>query len=286
MQPGKRVFSSFTNLVLNLFSSIHHLPLSQVRTPELKLAFDHLAKFDEDGTPVPLPRTIKVRIKNILNLMYDYALSNDLITQNYARSFALPKEEVVKASTPEKEHISFTDAEVAAIEQIIDTNPAMQILYIQFYSGWRPDELLDMLVKNVNLEERWFKGGSKTEAGKDRIVPIHPKIFPYVKQNYIRAKETDNEYLFTKVPTKGNNDTHYSYHQYYRLFVKTRDELGLNPDHRPHDGRVYFATTAKKSGVDEYALKEIMGHRITDVTESRYVKRDLAWLAKELKKIQ
>lgn len=270
----------------NYISSIHHLPLSQVRTPELKLAFDHLAKFDEDGTPVPLPRTIKVRIKNILNLMYDYALSNDLITQNYARSFALPKEEVVKASTPEKEHISFTDAEVAAIEQIIDTNPAMQILYIQFYSGWRPDELLDMRVKNVNLEERWFKGGSKTEAGKDRIVPIHPKIFPYVKQNYLRAKETDNEYLFTKVPAKGNNDTHYSYHQYYRLFVKARDELGLNPDHRPHDGRVYFATTAKKSGVDEYALKEIMGHRIADVTESRYVKRDLAWLAKELKKIQ
>lgn len=269
----------------NYISSIHDLPLSKVRTPELKLAFDQLAQFDEEGNPVPLPRTIKARIKNVLNLMYDYALSNDLVTQNYARSFSLPKNDVINATTPQKEHINFTDEEVAAIKEVIDINPAMEILYIQLYSGWRPEELLDMRVENVNLDEQWFKGGSKTDAGKDRIVPIHPKILPYVTRNYLRAKETGNEYLFTKAPTKSNHDTHYTYFQYYRLFTKARDDLKLNHDHRPHDGRVYFATLAKKSGIDEYALKRILGHKISDVTESRYVKRDLNWLSEELRKI-
>lgn len=60
-------------------SSIHWMPLNQVRTPELKLAFDTLANYDDDGNELPLPRTVKVRVKNVLNLMYDYALSNDLV---------------------------------------------------------------------------------------------------------------------------------------------------------------------------------------------------------------
>lgn len=38
--------------------------------------------------------------------------------------------------------------------------------------------------------------------------------------------------------------------------------------------------------VDEYALRRMLGHRINDVTEAYYVKRDLAWLRSEILKIE
>lgn len=62
--------------------------------------------------------------------------------------------------------------------------------------------------------------------------------------------------------------------------------MGLNPEHRAHDGRVHFVTQAKRYGVDEYAIKYIVGHSISDITESVYTKRDLNWLMTEIEKIK
>ena len=46
-----------------------------------------------------------------------------------------------------------------------------------------------------------------------------------------------------------------TYSRYQKGFGKVRDELKLNPEHRPHDGRKHFVMMAKKGGVDEYAIK-------------------------------
>lgn len=55
--------------------------------------------------------------------------------------------------------------------------------------------------------------------------------------------------------------------------------------HRAHDPRVQFITQAKKFGVDEYAIKYIVGHQISDITERVYTKRDAEWLKNEIEKI-
>ena len=41
----------------------------------------------------------------------------------------------------------------------------------------------------------------------------------------------------------------------------------------------------QKAGVDEYVIKLLVGHKITDITESTYTKRDIEWLRTELEKI-
>lgn len=38
--------------------------------------------------------------------------------------------------------------------------------------------------------------------------------------------------------------------------------------------------------VDEYAIKYMVGHQITDITEKVYTRRDPSWLAEEIRKIQ
>ena len=69
----------------------------------------------------------------------------------------------------------------------------------------------------------------------------------------------------------------------YKELIK---ELKLNPEHRPHDGRKHFITLAKEAGVDEYAIKLIVGHKIMDITERVYTTRNIIWLHKELVNIK
>ena len=76
-----------------------------------------------------------------------------------------------------------------------------------------------------------------------------------------------------------------TYDKYAKRFTKIVTELNLNEDHRPHDPRTTFVTMAKKAKVDEYVIKRLAGHKITDITEAVYTKRDLEWLRSELEKI-
>lgn len=82
------------------------------------------------------------------------------------------------------------------------------------------------------------------------------------------------------------NSLKMTYDKYSNRVCKIRDLLKLNPDHRAHDGRNHFITMAKKAGIDEYALKYIVGHAIQDVTERVYTQREISWLIEEMQKIK
>lgn len=55
--------------------------------------------------------------------------------------------------------------------------PDIDLILIQCYSGWRPRELCYLRLEDIDLNARTFTGGLKTDAGKNRVVPIHPRIF-------------------------------------------------------------------------------------------------------------
>ncbi|WP_147357514.1 hypothetical protein [Enterocloster lavalensis] len=76
-----------------------------------------------------------------------------------------------------------------------------------------------------------------------------------------------------------------TYDKYRHRFDKVIQELHMNPHHRPHDPRITFVTMAKKSEVDEYAIKAMVGHMVKDITESTYTVRDIEWLLADLEKI-
>ena len=77
-----------------------------------------------------------------------------------------------------------------------------------------------------------------------------------------------------------------TYDKYQQRLYKIRDMLKLNPEHKAHDGRMHFATQAKKYGLDEYAIKYIVGHSINDTTEKVYTQREIEWLKAEIEKIK
>ena len=70
------------------------------------------------------------------------------------------------------------------------------------YSGWRPQELGLIEMDRVDLDNWEFTGGIKTDAGIDRLVPIHPRIRELVKQKYDEAIRLGSDYLINCIDSQ------------------------------------------------------------------------------------
>lgn len=228
----------------------------------------------------------KARIKTLLNLMFDYAVEYELVDRNYSRSFTLGDDVIQDTHTTKTEHIAFSDEEMELLWSHVDDKRYVDAIVIQCYSGWRPQELCNLELANVDLENWTFQGGMKTKAGIDRVVPIHPRIRSLVEQRYKQSTELGGKYLFSFSDKRNGKTIALTYSSFRYGFDVIKEELHLNPEHRPHDGRKHFVTMAKKYGVDEYAIKYMVGHVVSDITEKVYTQREFSWLQEEMAKIK
>lgn len=217
----------------------------------------------------------KARMKSLFNLMYRYAMKHEIVDKDYAALC-----DSVKTPKPKIERIPFSKEEIEALWNNIDF-PFVDMILIGIYSGWRPQELAILRVENIDLESCTFTGGLKTEAGVERIVPIHPLIYPLVEQNYNKALAMGSKHLFND--ENGQQGTHLTYDKYRGRFKKVMKRL--NQEHKPHDTRHTFITKGKFYQMDEYILKMIVGHAINDVTEKTYTHRIIEELHREIEKI-
>lgn len=230
---------------------------------------------------------IKGRIKSMFNLLFDYALEYEVVEKNYARTFNLSDDIIREKEDAKRGHMPFRDEEIQVLWDNVNSKYSIDVILIQCYSGWRPQELGLIKLKNVDLENWTFIGGMKTEAGENRIVPIHSKIRELVKKRYDEAVSLGSEYLINCTDGKTHRSSiMFTYDKYRQRFITLVKELKIDPQHRAHDGRMHFVTMAKKYGVDEYAIKYMVGHSITDITEKVYTKRDVDWLHAEIEKIE
>ena len=268
-------------------SSVYKMRVADVRARHVKGCMEEGVAIIR-GTERRTTANMKNQIKSLFNMMLDYAVEYELVDRNYSRTFSLSDETVKEIQKVKKEHMAFTDDEIELLWNHIDDKYGVDILLIQCYSGWRPQELGLLELKNVNLEDWTFQGGMKTEAGESRIIPIHSRIRDLVLNKYQEAVNLGSPYLLNwadpNKQSKKNFDLNYD--RYKSVFTHIRDDLKLNPEHRPHDGRTHFVTMAKRYDVDEYAIKYIVGHKISDITEKVYTRRDVAWLQEEIEKIK
>ena len=126
-----------------------------------------------------------------------------------------------------------------------------------------------------------MKGGLKTDAGKKRIVPIHPIIKPLIEKRVEEAKNMGSTYLFND--ENGQQGTHMTYDKYRARFCKVMERLKMQ--HHPHEARHTFITRAKECEMNEYILKLIVGHAIRDITEKVYTHRTIEQLKAEMQKM-
>ena len=242
--------------------TLHEKNIGHVKTIDLKEAID---MNEHRGANV-----VK-RLKNILNQLFDYAVMLEYTDRNYARALKLN----MKKPPAVIVHATYTKEEMEILWQHKTDNIVKAIL-IQCYMGWRPQELLNITLHDIDLDRRIITGGSKTDAGRNRIVPIHHKIKSLIIDLMNEATNIREDRLFYFIP---------NYFMYRKKITRTFKSLNINVEHKPHDARKQFVTMAKNANVNEYAIKRIVGHAIPDITENIYTDRDIEWLRSELEKI-
>lgn len=206
-------------------------------------------------------------IKILFTQMWKYGEQYDIISKDISKFVAINK------SNDNQVGIPFTTADVDTLWKHLDV-PYVDTILIFIYSGWRISELINMPAKHINLEKAYFFGGSKTDSGKNRYVPIHSKIMPLV-QNRLK----DNPFLIM------NGDEKIKVYEYRNIFYRTLNTLKIER-HTPHDCRHTFASMLDSAGANEVAMKLMLGHKIkNDITKEVYIHKSLEELRKNIELI-
>ena len=236
-------------------------------------------KIDSSKNVIVASDGIKSRIKSMFNMMYDYAILAGIVDRNPCRLFTL-KGLSSKIESKRKEKIPFTPEQVEELWNDRDFGYTKMIL-INIYSGWRPDEMLELKKENIDLVSKTMMGGKKTAAGTNRIIPIHSRILPLIEYYY---NLSDGEMLLYDYDNGPKNKLNYD--KYKNRFKNVMIHHAWEGVFVPSCPRHTFSTLAKKYGMNEYARKKIMGHDMNDVTDKHYTHLDIDYLSKEIEKIR
>lgn len=242
----------------NKCAALHNMVFSDIRTIHMQAILDDFS----------LSHAYMEHIKSLFIQMGKYALEYDIIQKDYSQFVKINKED-------DDEHgVPFSKEDIEKLWKHKD-KPFVDTVLIYIYSGWRISELLNMPLEDIDLENRTFKGGVKTRASKNRIVPIHSKIFDMVVNRRVEGQET----LFY------DNGKKITTAAYYDLFRSALLSAGVPETHTPHDCRHTFATLLNNADANPVAVKRMLGHSTSDITEKIYTHKDIEDLRKEIEKI-
>lgn len=231
--------------------------ISNIRLLDMQAVFDN----------INLSWNSKNVYKSTLNMIFDFALKNDLITSNRVKFIELGKKENVI------ERRIFTREEIKILWDNADKQYVCFIL-ILIYTGMRIGELINLKVSDIDVENKVLQIiESKTENGI-RTIPINSKIFPLITKNI-------NIYQKYFIEKKDNQLT-YSIFSYQ--FEKVLKELRIKP-HTVHDTRHTFATLLNNSNANSTAITKLIGHSDFKITEDVYTHKDTDELRKAIESI-
>ena len=253
------------------FDGIKQIKMRDVKTDTLQSVVDKAVKKGKS-------RGTCEKIRNLSGQLCKYAMQQDIISKNYAQFLVLPKQE-------KKEKAIFTDDEISVLFAH-GTDRDVKIILTLIYTGLRIDELFSLETGDVHIEEGYVTGGEKTEAGKNRTVPISGKIMPFIKEWYAEAKAKKQKYLL--VNSEGNkiNPSNFRNRGFYRALAELGFQPGIDKDHpaskfarlTPHSTRHTFASLAVRAGVKPEVLQKLIGHAHYETTADVYIHENLAEL--------
>lgn len=133
------------------------------------------------------------------------------------------------------------------------------ILTLLYSSGLRVSELVNLIVKDIDFEERTILIRGKGD--KDRVV-LFDKNAKLLILEYLNLRKTDSKHLFTN--RRGNPLTP----RYVQLMIKKYGEkAGITKKVTPHVLRHSYATHLLKNGVDIRVIQQLLGHSSLSTTQ-------------------
>ena len=236
--------SRYSATTVNIFKSAYNYIIDLERLP-----YRHIKAFDMQETIDKCQKSYSTKnsIRSLWVSLDRLAMEMDIIDKSYAS--LLRSEETTPA-----ERKPFTDEE---IQKVWDAN--YEFALVLLYTGFRISELLRFPVEKIDLEMGTMQGGVKTKAGKDRIVPIHHRIYPIIEK---LVRESKSGKIFDVSQTVCR-----------RKWDDTMRDLGM--DHVPHECRHTFRSKLDSAGANRTSIDLLMGHKSPNVGERVYTHKTI-----------
>lgn len=203
----------------------------------------------------------KLAVKSILKGIFKHALKLQIIKEDYSSLVEVGKRENVI------DRMVFSNKEIEFLWSKTDEMMAIHLL-ILIYTGMRINEYLGLKLKDYDLNEFTVRTGSKTEAGKNRLIPIHSKI---------------RDLLLQVLTEQENSITYGIFRRQFTKYLEGYEELGK---HTIHDTRHTFASMLSTAGANEVAITKIIGHTDIATTNKIYTHKDIFELRQAVELLQ
>ena len=233
---------------MNYFKTVWPMKLNEIGIDDLQ----------ECILDCPKGKRTRQNMKVVASLLYKYA-----IPRGYTQEPINLGEFLYVVGTEGARRQAFTTEEIKIIRNGIGVVPYADYIYCMIYLGFRPNEFLDLTMDSYNCDEKCFIGGSKTEAGKNRIVTISPKIQPIIDR--LTDRKT-NGHIFCNDSGNRLNEKRFRF-----LFAEALRQLGIpSTEERkmtPHCCRHTFATLMKGIDADSKDKLELIGHTTEEMLQ-------------------
>jgi integrase/recombinase XerD len=200
-----------------------------------------IAKKMEEGTSA---KSI-VLIKAALKFFYDEVLKRGIVT------FKSPK-------VPKKLPTVLSKEEVKKIMDSIKNEKHKLIVMMLYSSGLRLSELINLKVKDLELDERvgWVRTG---KGEKDRMFIISEKLIGELRK--LIERKNPEDYVFDG--RKGK----LSPRSVQKIVATAVKKAGINKKVSPHTFRHSFATHLLEAGENIRKIQELLGHASLNTTQ-------------------
>lgn len=240
------------------FTPLYYVEVAKIRTENLQECIDKC----------PHGRRTKENMKALGTSLFRYAMQLDIVDRNYAEYVYIPKED-------KKEKTAFSTEQIRAMWDNVSSVPGLKYVLVLCYTGMRLGEMLSARTENYHPAEGYFITGSKTDAGKDRIITVSPKILPFF------VDFGKGEYLFFNDSEKPSEKKFRSDIFYPSLKALNIDILNEDGSHlyTPHCCRHSFATLMKNVNAPSTDKQKLIGHSKFEMT-AHYTHTDIDSLKK------
>ena len=243
------------------FAPLYNVPMADIDVDALQECLDDSGK----------GKRTKENMKALAGLLMKYAIPRHQTDMNYAEFLHTGNDE--KSTRP-----AFTQDQVKAIKDQIGITPYADYVYVLIYTGFRPTELFDL--KKTDYIDGVLYGGIKTEAGKNRAVPVAPQIKAIVESKLFR----NSELLFPR--DDGSQMTVNYFRDNY--FYPVLEAAGIQPipaeEHpayyTPYSCRHTFANMLKYAPGSDKDKASLIGHEDYTTTKKHYQSAELEAMKK------
>ncbi len=209
--------------------------------------------------------TANIRLRHAKAMFSKAVEWNHLAENPFFKVKPFKTEEKLRYLTPE---------ELKRFFSVIDREDHRAYFLLVFYTGMRLGEVTALEWKDIDLENDIIvvrnKGTFHTKNYKERVVPIHPDLKPYLEK--LKADSDTENVRVVKYSRSGLG----------KLFSIYSKRSGVHCS--PHKLRHTFATLLASKGVSLKAIQEILGHSRVTTTEI-YAKMATDYLKESVKSL-